>query len=213
MVTAVSVLRCTTELSARRRRQLLAVPCLKVKCRDALGADGCWIGLTFHDQEQAKTQHSARSHRHGGVSQRRGGWTRTVSITRDQRDLTGDSSSALARARIASREYSGSLRASLRSRAIADTPRNSSTWTGENLSHPREPRSLAHPAAPRRSSRTTRRPVRRSQHGPSRRWGSYFSPAAPCGVDNDPEPAPRTSSPSAGIPRGASRSPGRRVPA
>ena len=46
--------------------QLLAVPCLKVQCRDAIGRRGALRWASIPRQEQAKTQHSARRHRHCG---------------------------------------------------------------------------------------------------------------------------------------------------
>src|SRR5437588_9081460 len=97
------------------------------------GADTCAMGLTFHNENKPRLTATAAIAA-AAVSQRREGRSLTAVITRGQRGWTGVSSSARARARTVSREYSGSLRASRRSRAITDTPRNSSTWTGEAFS-------------------------------------------------------------------------------
>src|SRR3984957_10189495 len=136
MVTALSVLRGSTELSAKRR--LSCSPCRVSRCSAVIpsGADECSMGcLSFHVKSKPRlnTTHAAIATAAG--SQRPEVLPLTASITRGQRGRTGGASAARARARIASRENSESVRASLRSRAIVDTARNSSMWTGEVLSH------------------------------------------------------------------------------
>src|SRR4029077_12540982 len=92
-------------------------------------------GLTFHNENKPRLNTATAAMVTAAVSQRREDMLLTGATTRGQRGRTGVSSSDRACARTLSREYSGSVRASRRSRAITDTRRNSSTWTGEAFSH------------------------------------------------------------------------------
>ena len=67
MVMALSVFRCSTELSRQATTQLLAVTCLKVQCgrRPPADRDGP-DGVDSPQRGQAESQHSDRSQRHCG---------------------------------------------------------------------------------------------------------------------------------------------------
>src|SRR5207302_5998378 len=133
MLTALSVFKCRTDLSAKCC--VSCSPCRVSKCSAAMPsvAAGRSVDLRFHlkSKPTLSSAHAAIATAAGNQLQK--GLPRTVSVSRGQRRWTGSSSSVRARARIASREYCGSVRACLRSRTTADTPRNSSMWTGEVL--------------------------------------------------------------------------------
>src|SRR6266446_5258938 len=134
MVTALSVFSCSTELSAKRR--LSCSPWRVAKCSTLVssGAATCAMGLTFHHKIKQRLNTPTAVIVAAAVSQRREDTPLVAAITLGQRGWIGLSSAARARARTVSREYSGSVPAWRRSRAITDTPRNSSTWTGEAFS-------------------------------------------------------------------------------
>src|ERR1700724_3191754 len=98
------------------------------------GADMGAVGLAFHHENKPRLSAPSPAIVTAAVSQPREDTFLTGAIARCQRGWTGESSSARARARTVSRVYSGSVPAARRSRVITDTPRNSSTWTGEAFS-------------------------------------------------------------------------------
>src|ERR1700720_124850 len=91
-------------------------------------------GLTLQSRRRARLATATVASATPAVCHWREGLRLRGVLTRDQNDGTMLSSSALARATSASTEDWVSVKASRRSRAIADTRRNSSTWTGEALS-------------------------------------------------------------------------------
>ena len=157
--------------------QLLAVTCLKMQRRRCGGAGTGPTGRTLHNEGKPRLNTATAARVTAAVSHRREETPVTGAITRGQRGRTGVSSSARARARTVSREYSGSVRASRRSRAITETRRNSSTWTGEAFSHAARAADSRASSGPRHSRRASRQPVRRSRHGPALPWRSWTQPS------------------------------------
>src|SRR6202034_4119817 len=100
------------------------------------GVDTGAMSPAFHNANSPTLNATIAAIVTAAASHRREGRAPTGEITRGQIGRTALSSSARAPATTASTENSAAVPSWHRSRAITDTPRNSSTWTGEVLSQP-----------------------------------------------------------------------------